>query len=155
MSENQNSISFKIIKELRSCGHFLHYKICAIAGRRRILLSLYEHSELLQRELQDILKIKSGSLSEIIINMEAEGLVKKTKDEKDGRQFVLKLTPEGVRQAEILQKEYYKQVEKITGCLSEEQKYELYHLLKIITNNWEKLKDFPKETTDKNQVNSD
>ncbi|MGN0106360.1 MAG: MarR family winged helix-turn-helix transcriptional regulator [Hominilimicola sp.] len=153
MEQNNNSVSFEIIKELRSCGHFLHYRTGGKTGRRRILLALSRHNNLLQRELQDILDVKSGSLSEVIINMESDGLIKKTKSEKDGRQFVLSLTDEGVRQAEISHKKYEEQVEKITRCLSDEQKYELSKLLKIITNHLHELEhddDFSEEMTTAN-----
>ena len=150
MEQNNNPVSFEIIKELRCCGHFLHYRTGGKTGRRRILSALSTHNELLQRELQDILNVKSGSLSEVIINMEADGLIKKTKSKKDGRQFVLSLTDEGFKQAEISQKKYEEQVEKITRCLSNEQKYELSKLLKIITTHLHELEhddDFSEEMT--------
>ena len=55
----------RIIEYLGACGRFLHYKMGEKAGRRRIFTILSKAKELPQRELQDILGICSGSLSEI------------------------------------------------------------------------------------------
>ena len=60
----------RIIEYLGACGRFLHYKMGEKAGRRRIFTILSKAKELPQRELQDILGICSGSLSEILAKME-------------------------------------------------------------------------------------
>ena len=151
MKQQDPSISYELINELRSCGHFLHYRMGGRTGRRRVLLILSDHDTLLQRELQEILEVKSGSLSEIIISMEADGLVEKVRSSEDGRQYFLKLSPEGKKQAELSRKEYETQVEKLVSCLSEKQKSDLCRLLKIVLTHWSKLEysdDFPVEMPD-------
>lgn len=98
-----------------------------------------DHKELLQRELQDILHIKSGSLSECIIKMEADGLLKKKKSEKDGRCLVLKLTQKGKLCAEQLKQEYDVRVREMLSCLTEEQCEQLHGLLEPVTGHWKAL----------------
>lgn len=53
-------------------------------GRRRILTILSEHPGILQKELQDILKIQSGSLSEVVIKLETDGFAKKARRKPNG-----------------------------------------------------------------------
>ena len=69
----EDHISYEIIRHLRRCGHFLYFKTGGKTGRRQIFYILLRREELLQRELQDLLGVQSGSLSEIIIKMEADG----------------------------------------------------------------------------------
>ena len=85
----------RIIEYLGACGRFLHYKMGEKAGRRRIFTILSKAKELPQRELQDILGICSGSLSEILAKMEADGFLEKAKSKTDGRQLNLRLTDAG------------------------------------------------------------
>ncbi len=98
-----------------------------------------DHKELLQRELQDVLHIKSGSLSECIIKMEADGLLKKEKSEKDGRCLVLKLTQKGKLCAEQLKQEYDTRAREMLSCLTEEQCKQLHDLLEPVTGHWKAL----------------
>ena len=102
-------------------------------------MALLDHKELLQRELQDVLHIKSGSLSESIIKMEADGLLKKEKSEKDGRCLVLKLTEKGKRRAEQLKQEYDARAREMLSCLTEEQCKQLHDLLEPVTGHWKAL----------------
>lgn len=146
----------EIIGQLRLCGHSLHYKMGGRAGRRRVLTVLLEQQEILQRDLQDILGVQSGSLSEMIIGMEADGLVEKVKSKKDGRHLVLRLTPKGIRQAERSKEEYERQIEKMMSCFSEEQMKNLHHLLNIMITHWtelEKDSDVKIPDTDQKQDN--
>ncbi|MCD7715976.1 MAG: MarR family winged helix-turn-helix transcriptional regulator [Lachnospiraceae bacterium] len=155
------------IGHLRFFGHFLHYQMGNKFGRRRILKIMLEHKEaarveeparagmcdasencgtassegILQRELQDILHIQSGSLSEIIIKIEAEGLIEKTRSEKDGRQIVLRLTPEGERLARTYKAEHEEKLRHLTSCLSDEEMKDLNKTLSRLEEHWKELGD--------------
>lgn len=59
-------IEEKLQGQLRACGHFLHYNMGQKVGQARILTVLLERGIITQRELQDILEVRSGSLSEIL-----------------------------------------------------------------------------------------
>lgn len=138
--ENQ-TLSDEVIKQLRMCGHFLYFKMGGKIGRRRILVVLEEHHELLQKELQDILQVQSGSLSEIVIKMENDGLIEKAKSTKDGRHLVLRLTEKGLEEAKIAHEDNEKDVEELMSCLTKEQEKELHTLLKIVLNHWKNFKN--------------
>lgn len=132
----QDYICHEVIRNLRQCGHFLYFKTGGKTGRRRIFHFLLQRGELPQRELQDLLGVQSGSLSEIIIKMEADGLIEKVRSRRDGRRLVLQLTEEGRRQAEESCAKYERQVEKMLSCLSPEQKTSLLDTLELLIAHW-------------------
>lgn len=149
----EKPLAFDVISQLRFCGHFLHYRMGERHGRRRILTFIDDHPEMLQSELQEILGIRSASISEMIISMEADGLVEKAKSEKDGRHVVLRLTPEGHAQALYFKKEYMRRVEGMTSCMTPEELKEFHRLLSKIVDHWQSyddISDFPgvKQDTD-------
>lgn len=147
----EKPLAFQIIGQLRFCGHFLHYRMGERYGRRRILTYIEDHPEMLQSELQEILGIRSASISEMIINLEADGLVEKAKSEKDGRHVVLRLTPEGHAQALYFKKEYLKRVEEMMSCMTDEELKEFNRLLSKTVSHWlsiSEISDFPGEKQD-------
>lgn len=129
-------ISHEIIRNLRQCGHFLYFKTGGKTGRRRIFYFLLQREELLQRELQDLLGVQSGSLSEILSKMEADGLIEKVRSRRDGRQLVLQLTEAGRREAVESCCKYERQVEKMLSCLSPDQKDALLDTLECLIEHW-------------------
>ena len=130
--EQKSALSNDVIKQLRMCGHFLYFRMGGKIGRKRILIVLEEHHELLQKELQDILQVQSGSLSEIIIKMENDGLI-------ESRHIVLRLTNKGIKEAIAAKKEHDKYVDELMSCVTESQKEELYNLLSIILKHWKEI----------------
>lgn len=139
MDPEQKAISENIILNLRRCGHFLHYKMGDKAGRRRIFFALLQHEELLQRDLQDILGVQSGSMSEIINKMEADGLIEKGRSETDGRNFVVRLTAEGKQAARFNRSDYDRKIELMMNCLDTSQQELLLELLNTVTAHWKKF----------------
>lgn len=133
---NDLSLSHAVVAQLRGCGHFLYYRMGGRTGRRRILTILSEHPDILQKELQGILKIQSGSLSEVIIKLEADGLVGKVRSEADGRQWAVRLTNSGQAEATRLKTEYDKQISKMMDCFSQEQLNTLHELLGTMFAHW-------------------
>ena len=115
----------RIIEYLGACGRFLHYKMGEKAGRRRIFTILSKAKELPQRELQDILGICSGSLSEILAKMEADGFLEKAKSKTDGKK-------EAVEQ----EKDYQRRVRRMVACLSREEQESLLKMLTALAECW-------------------
>ena len=130
-----------IIFQLRICGHFLHYNMGGKAGRKRILVTLLGHQKILQRELQKILEIQSGSLSEMIIKLEADGLIEKVKCDHDGRNLVLQLTEKGTVLAKRFKRDYDQQVEELLSCFSQEQLHQLHDLLGTMLSHWKAVEE--------------
>ena len=79
---------------LHSCGHYLYHH--ATGPRQIIVLHLLqEHGSLTQKELQDMLEVQAGSISELVSKLESKGFVERTKDSLDKRKVTITLTEKG------------------------------------------------------------
>lgn len=123
--------------QLCACGRYLHYNMGEKAGQARILSALLESGTVTQRELQDILEVRSGSLSEILNKVEADGFIKRSQSESDKRQLEVKLTEAGMEAAAKLTEERGHKSDELFSCLSDEEKQTLEELLNKLLNSWE------------------
>lgn len=131
MAENK-----PLLEVLEQCGHFLHHRRGGKHGQAKILRILAAQGSLSQRRLQDTLCIKSGSISEIVGKMEADGLIRREKDETDKRNQLLYLTEKGRAQAQENAETLQKQNELLFLELSEEEQEQLYLLLTKLLGSW-------------------
>ncbi|MGN1187714.1 MAG: MarR family winged helix-turn-helix transcriptional regulator [Lachnospiraceae bacterium] len=131
MGENK-----ELLKTMEMCGHFLYHRRGGKRGQARILNLLIENGEMSQRRIQDIIDIKSGSLSELVRKMEAEGLISREKDETDRRNITIKITPKGIQRAEENSQILKKQEQVMFNSLSEHEQEQLYTLLKKLIEDW-------------------
>lgn len=119
---------------MRACGHHLYVRSGRSAGQGRILAILLERSSMTQKELQDILQIQPGSISEILMKMEEKGLIRRKKDSEDRRRSVLELTEYG--REEALLQERQENGSPTFGALSEEEQEELKKMLWKLLESW-------------------
>ena len=87
-----------------------------------------------QKELQDVLQIQPGSLSEILLKLEHKGFITREKDADDRRKSVISLTE---TRREVL-KDQTPRIEegKMFDVLDEEEQKELKRLLKKLLDAW-------------------
>lgn len=130
-------IEEKLQGQMRACGHFLHYNMGQKAGQARILSALLKSGTITQRELQDILEVRSGSLSEILNKVEADGFIERSQSENDRRQMEVKLTEAGMEAASRLEEERGDVAVELFSCLSGEEKKTLSELLDKLLDGWE------------------
>ena len=128
---------------LKICGRFLHYQIGGKAGQQRILMRLNNNGQTTQKELQDVLEISSGAMSEILQKMEDSGLILRAKNAEDKRQVDLALTPHGRESAQMVEEHYHQTLDRMFECLSAEQKDQLEETLGILTAHLEEIKSDP------------
>ncbi|MEL7610390.1 MAG: MarR family transcriptional regulator [Bacillota bacterium] len=128
---------------LRACGHFLYYQTGGKAGQRRILVTILKRESLTQKELQDMLEISSGALSEILQKMEEASLVERKKSCDDKRQVTLALTPAGKCMALQVQAHYARTLERMFECLSGQEKAQLGGILEKLVEHLDALKTDP------------
>lgn len=133
---DKQTLSHEVVKRLHLCGHILHFRLGCMSAKNRILAQLDHHGELLQKQLQDHLHIQSGSLSEIIIKMEAEGLIEKARSKHDGRHLILRLTEKGLQEAHQRRQENDQAAEQLMDGMSAQELAQLYEDLDILLNNW-------------------
>ena len=128
---------------LKACGRFLYYQVGGKAGQQRILMRLDSHGKTTQKELQDVLEISSGALSEILQKMEDSDLIQRTKSAEDKRQVDLVLTAKGRETARSVEAHYHRTLERMFECLTLEQKEQLEETLGILTAHLEEIKSDP------------
>lgn len=92
-----------IMQDFGYFGHFMHVHSGGRSGKQHMLIKLsIAGGTLQQRELQNSEPISSASLSEVLTKLEREGLIKRTRSERDRRQLDITLTDEGWKEAERL-----------------------------------------------------
>lgn len=118
---------------LRRCGHVLHCQGKA-HGQRRVLRMLLETRQMSQKDLQEALGIRPGSVSELISKLEDKNLLCREKDAQDKRRAVLMLTEAGVEAAQSMPES--EELEHLYDALTPEEQETLRILLKKLTASW-------------------
>ena len=118
---------------MRACGHVLYHQGGRKSGQGRILRILSHCESMSQRELQEILGIQTGSLSEILAKMESAGLIERERDETDRRRSIVRLTQTGRDRAGKCRAGKHPDM---FSALNEEQKNQLKELLSILLADW-------------------
>ena len=77
------------------CGRQLSHSLGKRRGQGRILRTLCQRGEMPQKELQDLLGIQAGSMSEIAAKLEDKGLIVRVRSEEDRRKVSLSITEQG------------------------------------------------------------
>ena len=126
---------------LRACGHFLYYQTGGKAGQRRILVTLLRCGELTQKELQDVLEVSSGALSEILQKIEDAGWIERRKSRSDKRQVKLALTDAGRSLALEVKEHYSKTLFRMFECLNDGERTQLEELLEKLVEHLDSIKN--------------
>lgn len=123
-----------LFAQMRKCGHYLFHKKGRRSTQDRILHILAENDEISQKQLQEVLGIKSGSLSEILSKLELKQHIVKYKDNQDKRKVIIKITELG--KVEVNSQLDIESELNFFSKLDESQKNELNHLLSILVDDW-------------------
>jgi DNA-binding MarR family transcriptional regulator len=108
----------------------------AKGGQGRILGFLLRRERIPQREMQELLGVQAGSLSEILSKLEAGGLISRTPNEDDRRSMDIVMTEEGGRIAQESEVHRQQRRETLFQALSEEEKRTLAALLEKLNEDW-------------------
>ena len=127
-----------IIHDLGQCGHYLHLNAGGRGGQMPVLSRLYLcGGSMSQAGLGEHFCLKSGSLSEVLSKLEAEGLVQRTRSEGDRRKATVTLTETGSKRAEEHLR-YRQEFERNAfSCLSDSEKTQLADMLDRVVAHWE------------------
>lgn len=124
---------------LERCGRFLAYCLGRRRGQTKILRILCEQGQVSQRDLQEMLGIQPGSMSEIAAKLEAKGLVAKDRADADRRKILLSPTQQGREWLARQDEEHVrKRRAELFSALSEEEQRTLQALLEKLSVDWEK-----------------
>lgn len=137
-----------ILRNLSHLGHYLYITRGCRGGQQFILTALYRDGDMTQKDLLAKTKNASASLSEMVSKLEAKGLIKRTRVDKDRRQTLLSLTKEGRQQAQEAQKSIESFEAQALSVLSDEEKTVFCGYLDRLVEHWDTcIKDEKGETT--------
>lgn len=103
-------------------------------GQGKVLKILARNGEMTQKDLQDMMEIQAGSLSEVLAKLEEKGFITRAKSEDDKRMGVLSITELGREKMDTFG--CRQRAERLYGALSEEEKEQLKALLKKMSDSW-------------------
>jgi DNA-binding MarR family transcriptional regulator len=111
-------------------------------GQRRIAHILAAADSMSQLEIQNLLGIKSGSMSEIITKMEKKGYIIRLKDVNDKRKIVLKITESGRKWDNNVQKImlHNEDRQRWFSVLSSSEREKLQEMLSRLIASWDDSK---------------
>ena len=121
---------------LQRCGYYIHSQKGKKFGQYRILLILRKEGQIQQKKLQDILKIQSGSISEILSKLESRCLIKRFRDELDKRRILISLTEEGYKTIIAIEEEFKNEEQYLFDTLDEDECEQLGSILKKLCDEW-------------------
>ena len=126
----------ELVRQIRRCSHLLYHKFSLNFSQNRILSVLNREGPMTQKALMCRLQIQPGSLSEVIAKVEGAGLVERRRCEDDRRNFEIRLTEEGVKQAEAFERDREDMAKLLFEQLNESEKHTLSEILLKLHDHW-------------------
>jgi DNA-binding MarR family transcriptional regulator len=114
-----------------SQGHAQH-------AQAHVLAILKERESINQRELLEMLNVRSASLSEILGKLERNSFITKKRSDQDKRNFIISVTEQGRAVTEDHKREHLQNAEAIFAPLSTDERQQLGQLLNKIIITLEK-----------------
>lgn len=111
-------------------GHGHHH---SPMGRERILIIIDKEKQISQNKLAEFIGIRPQSISELLIKLENDGYITRTKNEEDKREILISLTETGKQRAKEVAQMRAEQISKFFSPLSIEEKEQLFKLLTKLT----------------------
>lgn len=126
----------ELLQIMEKCGHFLYHRRGGKRGQLKVLKLINERENITQKELLEVLTLKSGSVSEVVKKLEKQGYIVKTRSCEDRRKINITLTNEGKVFLESQLKINSEQENVLFTALSDEEQKELIILLNKLFEDW-------------------
>ncbi|MGN0998478.1 MAG: MarR family winged helix-turn-helix transcriptional regulator [Faecousia sp.] len=133
-----SNLKLEVLHQLRRCGHFLHHMMGdGKASQSRVLHILYDHENITQSQLQEIMGIRQSSMSELVQKLEEQHLISRERSEDDRRQILVFLTDAGREELHTNDEKRSAQARELLVGLSGEEQEQLSCLLGKLLSDWE------------------
>ena len=126
----------ELMRQMRRCNHLLYHKFSLNFSQNRILLLLHSEGPMTQKALMCQMQIQPGSLSEVLSKVESAGLIVRRRCEDDRRNCEIRLTPEGVEQAEAFERDRQDMAQLLFETLTPDEKQALSDILVKLHDHW-------------------
>lgn len=104
-------------------------------GRERILRIVGANEPISQNKIAESFEIRPQSLSELLVKLESDGYITRTKNEDDKRETLVSLTDEGKKRSQEVEKARAEHITKLFAPLNQEEKGQLFTLVnKLLVN---------------------
>lgn len=127
----------ELMRQMRRCNHLLYHKFSLNFSQNRILSVLNQEGSMTQKALMCRMQIQPGSLSEVLAKVEGAGLVERHRCEDDRRNFEIRLTQEGVKQAEAFERDRQDMAQLLFATLNAGEKQQLMNVMTKLHEHWE------------------
>ena len=126
----------QLLRNIRGLGRTIRALSEGRASQKRILRLIEESGCITQHALTGRLGVQPGSVSEVIGKLETAGLILRTPNPDDRRTSDIRLTPQGLAQAQLAAQQAQARRQEMFSCLSEEEKDVLLRLLEKLNADW-------------------
>lgn len=119
------------------CGRLFSHCLGNRRGQGRILRTLNERGEMPQKELQELLGIQAGSMSEIAAKLEGKGFIARSRSTEDRRKVSLFITEQGRAQVAQTDEEHIlRRRAELFSVLTPDEQNTLERLLDKLSDDW-------------------
>lgn len=137
MKTLSEACSLDVMRMFRSCSHLLYHRKCPpLQGKSRLLVILQRNDGITQRDLLDLVNIRSASLSETLCKMEKDGLITRSKCESDRRNVRICLTDAGREAAVECTRRQHDDAVRLFSVLSHEERIRFLDMLTRLHDSW-------------------
>lgn len=126
----------QLIVNLRDLGHTIRFLFEGKGSQKRVLILLLESGGMTQRELTERIGVQPGSASEVVLKLEAAGLIQRTPSARDRRTTDIRLTESGRALAEEAAGQRRQRHADMFSCLSDDEKQALLSLIERLNADW-------------------
>lgn len=126
----------QLLRNIRALGRTIRALSEGRASQKRILRLIEESGCITQHALTGRLGVQPGSVSEVIGKLEASGLVVRTPNPADRRTSDIRLTAQGLAQAQLATQQAQERRQEMFACLSQDEKDVLLGLLEKLNADW-------------------
>lgn len=113
----------------------------SFSGQYRCLLVLLYNGDMEQTQLAAYLNVRSATISELLLKLEKNGLVRRKRSNEDKRKYIVSLTEKGTAKAKENDLNRAKHHSGLVQSLTDDEKQQFYAILMKIKENYQLKED--------------
>ncbi len=127
---------FRMLGTFQRNAHLLNHRKNGLSSHEIAMVVLYRLGATTQKQVQEALSWRSASLSQVMSQLEASGLVERKRSEYDRRVMLIRLTDQGKKKAEKLYEIRKASADELFELFSEEERVLFGNMLERLHQYW-------------------